>query len=331
MVIPPFYAYFMTIPFFIFGLNLLVFHIQSVILLTFSCYLLFKMIGKRAWYIILFFFLPLSVIFPSYNLFLWILFVVLIYLEEENKSDYLIGVVLGIFILTKQSVGFCMLLPSIYYLKNMCKIKRRLISFSIVILIFFSYLILTNSYMQFLDLCVFGLFDFASGNAGNKFIFYIFSIFILIGILYFIKKDFRDIKNYYVLAFYSIIIPLVDLYHIQIAFLSFLFIFYTKKINKFIENNKDKEIIFLDTNAYYYKIINDMPITYVDLINTGNWGFNGSEKMINTIKKKKDVIFLLDEYYLYHSQTDISILNYIIKYGKKIGSIGSYNIYVYNN
>ena len=105
--------------------------------------------------------------FPSYNIFLYYLLVLLLYLEKNSKSDYLIRFVLGVAVLTKQSVGACLLLPSLYYIKDFSKIKKRILGFIVPIFLFVVYLVITGSFYSFLDLCVFGLFDFATGN-GNK-------------------------------------------------------------------------------------------------------------------------------------------------------------------
>ena len=386
MVVTPFFPFLMSLPFHIFGLNILVYHIENALLLTLLSGLLFKLLKDKAWLIILFFFFPLSIIYPSYNLFLFLLFVLLILLEKENKSDYLIGFVLGILFLTKQSVGFCMILPSIYYIKNIDKIKKRIISFSLVMFLFIIYLFITNSYMQFLDLCVFGLFDFASSNGQTSDLFFILTVIVIVITLYFIKKDYKDINKYYALAFYSIAVPLFDLYHFQMAFLAFLFLLlynykytlkvkpalltvgviisisivnfyntyhgqeinypndlkyfnyrlidktpvnFSKDIIKFIKDNKDREVIILDYNAYYLKIVSDMPLGYLDLVNMGNWGYNGSEKLLDAVKKKKDAIFLVNRGDLINHQTDKKTLRYVIKNGKKIDSIYFYDVCVF--
>ena len=387
IILTPLYPFIMSSLFFVFGSNLLVFHIEHALILTILSYFLFKMFNNKAWLIIMLLFLPLPVSFPSYNVFLFFLLVIVIYLEENKANDYLIGFLLGLIILTKQSVGVCLLLPSLYYFKDFKKIKKRFIGFILPVLVFLIYLICTNSFIQFLDLCLFGLFDFASDN-GKVFNFYWVLFICLIGItLYFIKKDKNNIRNYYVLGFYSILIPLFDTYHFQIMFLAFLLlvldkiknntivnfkllaigiiigvscvtfvkkydgnIMYpnninhfeyrmidsyglniTNEVNNYIRKNNDKEFVFICSNGYYFKIINDMKITYLDLINSGNWGYNGSDKLYNELKKKKDAIFFVDESELSPiKQTDKRAIKYVLKNGDKIDSVGGYDIYVIN-
>ena len=204
---------------------------------------------------------------------------------------------------------------------------------------------------------------------------------------YFIYNDKKNIVNYYVLFFYSIMIPLFDTYHFAVAFLAFLLMIllkirknimkpelfgisiiifaviltcsfrlrgrivypnnirhfeyrfidyeslvFTNKVNEFINKNKDREFVFLNSNGYYFRIINDMKISYIDLINTGNFGYDGSNKLLREIKKKKNAIFLVDRSELsLVKQTDKQALNYVLDNGKRIGKIDFYEIYVLNS
>ena len=385
MVITPFYPFLMSLGFHLFGSNMLVFHIEGALISTLFCFLLFSLLGKRAWFIITALFVPVNVSFPSYNIFLYYLMVFLIYLEKNEKSDYLIGFVLGIVVLTKQSVGLCLLLPSLYYIKKFDKIKKRFIGFIIPISIFIIYLVLTGSMYAFLDLCVLGLFDFANGNGKITIYFFLFIIMLLIT-FYFIYKDRRNLTNYYVLSFYSIMVPLFDIYHFVVAFLAFMLmllfkvkkdiikpnlfgiaiiifavicmagfrfdqkiiypnnikhfeyrfidydaLMFTRKVNEYIKENKDREFVFVGSDGYYFRIINDMRISYIDLINMGNFGYDGSNKLLREIKKREDAIFLVDKAELSPiRQTDNRALNYVINNGKKIGNIDFYDIYVLN-
>lgn len=385
MVITPFYPFIMSLGFHIFGSSMLVFHVEHAIILIGLCMLLFSLLDKRAWIVIAFILIPINVSFPSYNIFLYFLLVLIIYLEKEKKSDYLIGFLLGLCVLTKHSVGLCLLLPSLYYIKDLKKIGKRFIGFIIPLCIFVIYLVVTKSLMSFIDLCILGLFDFASEN-GKAFNIYFLLFIIMIGItIYFIIKDRKNVVNYYVLAFYSIMIPLFDAYHFAVALLAFLIILlskvkkdiikpsffgisiilfaalllmdsrfkgkiiypnnikhfeyrfidydsilFTNKVNDYIRKNSDREFVFLNSNGYYFRLVNDMKISYIDLINAGNFGYNGSDKLLKEIKKKKDAIFLVDKGELSPiKQSDKQALNYVIDNGKKIGNINIFDIYVF--
>lgn len=385
MVITPFYPFIMSLGFHIFGSSMLVFHVEHAIILIGLCMLLFSLLDKRAWIVIAFILIPINVSFPSYNIFLYFLLALIIYLEKEKKSDYLIGFLLGLCVLTKHSVGLCLLLPSLYYIKDLKKIGKRFIGFIIPLCIFVIYLVVTKSLMSFIDLCILGLFDFASEN-GKGFNIYFLLFIIMIGItIYFIIKDRKNVVNYYVLAFYSIMIPLFDAYHFAVSLLAFLIILlskvkkdiikpslfgisiilfvalllvdsrfkgkiiypnnikhfeyrfidydsilFTNKVNDYIRKNSDREFVFLNSNGYYFRLVNDMKISYIDLINAGNFGYNGSDKLLKEIKKKKDAIFLVDKGELSPiKQSDKQALNYVIDNGKKIGNINIFDIYVF--
>ena len=386
MVITPFYPFIMSLGFHIFGSSMLVFHIEHAIILICLCVLLFLLIDKKAWFIVALMLFPVNVSFPSYNIFLYFLLVLIIYLEKEKRSDYLIGFLLGLCVLTKHSVGLCLLLPSLYYIKDLKKVGRRFLGFIVPLFVFIIYLIITKSMIPFIDLCILGLFDFASEN-GKAFNIYFVLFIIMIGItIYFIVKDRKNLVNYYVLAFYSIMIPLFDIYHFMVAFLAFLIlilskvkkdiikpglfgisiilfsavllmdsrfkskiiypnnikhfeyrfidydsILFTNKVNDYIKKNSDREFVFLNSNGYYFRLINDMKISYIDLINAGNFGYNGSDKLLKEIKKRKNSIFLVDKSELSPiKQSDKQALNYVIDNGKKIGNIDFFDIYVFD-
>ena len=64
-------------------------------------------------------------------------------------------------------------------------------------------------------------------------------------------------------------------------------ILFTKEVNDYMKENKDKNFVFLCSNGYYFRIINDESASYLDLINTGNLGYNGSNKLLKMIKEKE--------------------------------------------
>ena len=391
MVLTPFYPMVISFFFMLFGSNLLVMHIVNSLLITFMLWLIEKILKLNICVFVLILCFPLSVAFPSYNLFLLFLFVLIICLEKNNKSDFVIGVILGIFILTKQSVGVCLALPSIYYLFfDSKKFLKRILGIFIPCIIFLLYLLFTGSLYYFFDLCLFGMFDFASGNRSDLTVVFCISLLLLILTFYLIIKNKNKFYFYYLLSFYSILIPLFDLYHLELYFFAFLLIYLLEvknKINfKFINFNlfmkglllgivflsidsrfktkvffpndiknfeyravdekyikytsninsrnskyekEGKNIIFLSADGYYFRLINDMRISYIDLINKGNWGYNGSKKLLNYIKKNSDAVFFVDESELgTNKQTDQNALKFIIKNGKEIEDLGKYKIYV---
>lgn len=229
MVLTPLYPFIMSIFFHIFGSNILVLHVVQCIIIVMTFYILNKLLGSKSYIFILLLCFPLSITYPSYNFFLLFLSLLIILCEKDNKNDYLIGFLLACIILTKHTVGTIMLLPSFYYLK--VDYKKILKRFSIVIIfmfLFLIYLILSNSLLNFIDICILGLIDF-SGNSKGINLFLILTILLLGIVCCLIKKDKKNILNYYALAFSSILIPIFDLYHFELFFIMFLVVFLLQK------------------------------------------------------------------------------------------------------
>ena len=393
IVLTPLFSFIMTLPLMIFGNNILVFNIFNIFIILGCFLLLHSLIDDNMWLCALIFFIPFPILYPSYNLFLLLLFLYLIYLEKNEKSDCLIGFIVGCLILTKQSVGVFLLLPCLlYYLKNKKKFISRLIGCIIPCSIFLIYLLITKSFMSFLDLCLFGLFDFAGNNSvTSKFYLFVFILICLVTIIFIVKEP-KNIYNYYALMFYSISMPLFDAYHVGFQILVFvllcfinfnflkrlpiysfaiflvvyacLFVSYsygnissfkkmypnninhfeyrylgskqvdfTNEVSNYIKKNKDYKYMFLDSNGYYFRIINDESASYLDLINMGNWGYKGSDKLINSIKKlPKNTRFFIDGVELVgQRQIDRRAIKYVIKHGKKVDKVGLYDIYILEN
>ena len=388
MVLTPFYPFFMSLFFHVFGSSILTFHVVNAVILTFCFFLLDQMYQEKSYLFFLFFFFPVNYAFPNYNLFLFVLLVIIIYMEENFVSKYswahyAIGFMLGLCLLTKQTVGFCLLLPSLYYIKQKKVLLQRFLGFLVSVGIFVIYLLLTGSFYSFINLCVLGLFEF-SGNHKLKPILGTLAILMIFATIYFIKKDPKDLINYYALCFYTLIIPIVDVYHFFIAFLAFLLVIckkikkqyihyapfsiisvlvlavlnaynnhfsfsnypndinhfeyryinpynyrFTKDVLHYLEKNKDKKIMFINSDGYYFKLITDMDISYVDLINQGNLGYHGGEYLLDVVKESKDVLFLVNpnEYGGYR-QTDQNVIKYVLTKGKKIKDLGLYDVYV---
>ena len=232
MVVTPIYPFIISIFLFIFGKNILIFHIIQALIITIMSSFLFKLIGNKSWLLLLIMFFPIPIFFPGYNILLFFFLILLIYLEKEKYSDLIIGIVIGLSFLTKQSVGILFIIPSIiYYFKDIKKIGFRLLGFIIPNIIFLIYLLITNSFYKFIDLCFLGLFDFADSN-GNIFSIYFFlMIIITIITIYYLYKNKKDINLLYILMFYSVAVPMFDIKHFMEAFMGFVFIFlYYEKV-----------------------------------------------------------------------------------------------------
>lgn len=395
MIVTPVGAFLYAIPFLIFGSHMIVFNLFQALLLCVLFYFLFKLYDKKAWilFIVLLSFFPKP--FPcimshGYNFLLLLELVILLYLEKNNKNDYLIGFIIGIAFLTKQTVGLALSLPSFYYLfkyKDYRKVFKRAGTFLSINIVFVIYLLITNSFSQFIDLCFLGLFDFTKQNGTIFDVNFIIFLIEIICILVFIIKDKKNINNYYILAFSTIAIPLFDFWHVVLFTYAFLFLIVEKlrmrefkniefccilltyalpitlfiliydfnlpelsnfkgielsiissdvkrefaDISNYIDNNENKNIIILSNNTYFLKIINDLDITYYDLLNYGNHGYDGNNKIINRIKSEKNPTFIVNvDAYKEKSrrqQFNREIVKYVLDNYEQVEALDNYVIY----
>lgn len=235
MVITPFAPFLYSIGL-IFCKNILVYYFEQAFLLTFMFYLLERLMGKKSILFLLLLIIPypiamVSTIFPGYNFLLIFLFILFIYCFKKQTNDYLLGIILGLVFCTKQTIGIVLFLPTFYYLlKNRKKFFKICIGYLLPIIIMLLYLLASGSFSDFINLCFLGLFDFSNNNSQID-IFY-FIIF-LIGIVYLLFRIYKDPKNvllYYGLLFSSVILPIVDYYHVSL-FLIIVCYFFVESIS----------------------------------------------------------------------------------------------------
>lgn len=387
MVVTPFFPLLFSLPFHLFGSNLLVVNVCQSLLIVLTYVLLEKLIGDKANILLLLMFFNYDMMYASYNYFIFFLFLSLLYLEKNKSNDYVIGIVIGLAVLTKQSVGGLLAIVSLYYVfkeKDFKKLVKRVIGAMLPVGLFLIYLAVTGAFADFVNLCILGLFDFGTNNyVGVRAL--VLGYILLIGVvIYFIVKRRNSIDKYYVLAFSTIAVPMFDYFHIKFFVLALLILVLEKinikKINlnlllygsmigivfinlivsvdgdmvypnsikhfeyryisskhiketqlvsEKLKDYSDKELLLLFEQSYYYKISNDFPINHFDLINTGNWGYKGSEKLLKELKKKKDAVFVINRLsYEGTRQTDKTALNYVLKNCKKIDEIYGFEFYI---
>ena len=324
-----------------------------------------------------------SFLFPGYNFLLYLLLFLIIYLEEYN-NDYLIGFLIGLAIITKHTIGVFFIIPSIiFYYKDLKRIFKRISTMVIPIFIFLIYLIITKSLNNFINLCILGLFDFASNNKHINYLLLVIGLICLLYIVYVIIIDRKNITNYYLLLSVLFIIPLVDQYHISYLIISTLFIFinrlnierYYKSfividiviiclwsliafnysdfrfvsydnypfryfssdwksnydgIDKFIKKNDNTILFLLGTENYFYKITNNKKITYFDLPNYGNYGYDGYNTMKERIDSLNNTYFIINRSAFvnkdFNRQYYKELVSHITKF-KYIKNINNYEVY----
>lgn len=391
MILPPFYSMFMSLGLFL-SRNILVFYIENSLLITVMFYFLFKMYKEKAWLFLLFLVFPIpAVVYPTYNLLLIFLLVVIFYLEKNDGNDFLVGLLFGIMVFTKQTVGVVVLLVGlIYYLKTEPKkVVKRLIGFLLPCILFLIYFIVMGSLYEFFNHCLFGLFDFTGSNAKVDSIFFIFSLVMLVVVVVMLFRDHKNIYNWYIFAFYVIVIPLFDINHIAYFVFALLLVLLNTEFNfnkriikyylfftcfyvgaffsvsmldgfvypnhydnfnfralynandennvrdemiKFINNNKDNQrIVFFASDAYFYKITCGMDIDHFDLLNKGNHGYRGKEKVKRMIDElEHGTIMIIDS--IGNSTKNApqfmeDVADYAVQQGEKIDNISGYVIY----
>lgn len=351
MVSTPFTAFFFSI-FLLISNNYIFYLMGWSLVLTITFYFLFQLLGNRAWLILFLLLFPfLHTIIPTYNLFCFCLFVLLLYMEKFKKNDFMIGIVIGLSILTKHTVGFFFLLPSFIYLKHdIKKFGKRLFGCLLPCVLFLFYLLCTGSFYQFFDLCVLGLFDF-SGNLRSLTIYFYLSLLLFVFVLYFAKKKDKSILSYYVLGTVAFTIPLFDSYHFSLFLVScaIFFLLHCKDyyklsyvsiplccvlcfLNFFLhDGTSSKTLEFLPnlrlyrTNSFYYQELaeinrifqkyhkqgdspiilstmssfvytgNDLDLNYFLVFLKGNYGYNGSKKLIAEMNKEKDRVYIIQK------------------------------------
>lgn len=284
MIITPLFpllgALFLTI----FGKTLLVFHMFNALVCTAIFYFMKKFIPKNYYvaYPIL-----LCFSFPNYNVFCILLLYILMYLENKKSNDYLIGIFLGLTFITKQNIGIYLCIPTLFT-KDIKKMIKRAIGFTIPILLLLVYLLINNNLYEFIDYAFLGVSSFAQKNTmistTNIIVISITSLYL---IYQYIKT--KDITIIYLLSFQLLVFPLVETYHFMIAlipiigyivnkikiyvkrifiyigFAAFLVIIFTGNIVKI---NKGEYTLPNTTTVYKYRRLNKYEdIAIKDVIN----------------------------------------------------------------
>ena len=227
----------------IFGNYLFSLCILNGLIVTLSIYFLYRIIGYRS--LLLF---PLFVMYTifGYNTFcLFFLILILYFVYMDKEKDFIIGLIIGICFITKQTIGICLLVPYLFYSKNRLK---SLFSFMIPFLILSIYLVYNNCFYQFMDYCFFGLLDFGNKNSNVGILFFVSCMVVLSLFIILIKGKFKDRGLFYILAFQIMAFPLGDFYHFMMAFLPVLFYIIYRVKYKYI-------IIFIGILSYNIFII----------------------------------------------------------------------------
>ena len=279
--------------------NFITFTIVNSIITTMTFYFAEKIIGKH---IFTYFFLCLlpffDVICPSYNLLAKLLLMIIIYFEKEKKSDFSIGILLGLLILSKHSVGGCILLVSLLYRKELKGIINRIKGVFIPCIIFLIYLLITKSLYEFIDLTVLGLFDFGKKNTlVSAFTITIFIVCLIVGIVCLIKgnKEHRYI-TYYAIGSLSFMIPIFDLNHASCTILFFYLLLFIREypINYKYINIGLFMLLVLFGYKYYDIVYDDIYIHNFNHLPIYISGSNDYEEVLDYYENKYPNSYMID-------------------------------------
>ena len=95
------------------------------------------------------------------------------------------------------------------------------------------------------------------------------------------------------------------------------------QINNFFDKYKTKKNIILSYSSLPYKIYNDLDIDYFDILYYGNYGYDGTNKMIKKIKKIHKCYFIVSMDDFNSKLIDSQFNKDIVKYVKKLKRIKS--------
>lgn len=304
MVVSPLYNLLFAIPLKIFGNYLLVYKLSHAFLYSFIFTLAYQRLGKKS------FLLPISVAIQSspcwYNTFIAVLTLfILIILDSNSKyKNLIIGLTIGIIVMTKHNVGLPLLL--VYFITSKEKTKS-LLYFFIPVLISFIYLYINKAVYNYIDICFLGI-----GNFMNNLMSYKVVLLLTIALLiYLVKKylDTKDNKLLYILAFSTIIFPLFEPVHFSFIIVPLSYYILLKEKNEIVYKSLYIFIIF----AVIANLIS------IDYLNT------------KIIKKNNSFKYL---------RIEKNTINYMEKYTNYINNIegnvylftgSAYLIRIYNN
>lgn len=215
----PLYAMYQSLFLHIFD-DFIMVNFSHALVIAVAVVLLYKLFGKKSLLLLLVVTcFQYKNIVPTYNSFSIFFIILLMYMEKEHSDkDLLIGILIALSVMAKQTVGCFMIIPSIiFYRKDLKKLFKRFLGFLIPCFIFLIYLLVNGALYQFFDLCLFGLFDFMNNNGVGgghiNILWVILSITLFIIGLIIIFKNKNDINNYYLISGILFAFPLFDVTH----------------------------------------------------------------------------------------------------------------------
>ena len=276
MITTPLLPFIISLIFKLLGAKLIIQRLASFVLYNFTLLIAYKIVKNSAskkigmLFIISLMNVYLPYIHIDYNFLLLLILLIMLYIEiktcketllyNNTKIDIIIGVLAGLIILTKQTIGIIALIAVSLYkvieVKSINNFKKfviqlgiRFVSGLVTVFPFIAYLFLTNTANDFYDQCILGIRTF--NNSFNSLFWFLglvtYLIIIIVSIVNKIKKEQINEQKSYIYLVYSIIsfficIPIADRVHIILALTIpaiaiFNLIFSNKKVNNVNEKN----------------------------------------------------------------------------------------------
>ena len=242
--------------------------------------------------------------------------VILLYLEKfHNKKDLLVGVFIGLAILSKHTIGVFFVIPSVvFYFKDFKRLFRRGLGALIPGSIFIIYLLCTGSFIDFINLCFGGLLDFGKSN-GNLFNiwFYLTIGFWIVMIINLIRNR-KDITNWYLVFSIMFAVPIFDAVHFWMFFGGFVLMMISYLNTKYDNYLCNLSIILIITLCIMnYRMGSMYKPRMMKEIDRFNYTLNDSysydvDLKLEVFLKKYDNPLILSYYKMFHD----------ISHGKKL-------------
>ena len=278
--------------------NHLMFIFEQSLLVTIFIYFVRKNLGVKKTLLLfssyLFF---IRIFLMTYN-FLTLLFIIIIYYLEKKypSKDYLIGIVIGLSILSRHVIGCMLVIPMlIICFRDKKKLFRRLVGIFIPCFIFLIYLLINKSLYSFINLCLLGLFDFGSNNTRSTGIYFYLAILIVLFLLFYIFKN-KDKKYlYYLPCVFFFAYPIFDLHHF--SYLLFILLFCLLDNMNFSFGKFEKPIIITLSlfNVLLFLVILSVNFN-ANIIRCDNQGFSLFYTKDAVCKSLKDKAKSFDKY-----------------------------------
>ena len=306
MVITPLFPTIFGLLMKLFGNNTIIFFLFNTLVPLTIYYIVYKYYRKVFIETII---LITFISIPNYNLLCMMFLFLLFVLEDKNKNDYLIGIILGLVFLTKSPMGI-LTLASLYYIKDIKKIIKRFIGFMIPNIIYIIYFYINNTLLDYINYAFGSLFDFATKNVRSGVGILIFVVSIIL-IIYLYKKK-KDIKLIYILLFQIMSYPIFNGVHLLYSAIPLMFYILLNIDNKiYIKYKKYLAIVLIcpimstilqnvfinmeyGTNALKYKrveskYLNDSKILKEHINNFNNTYFIMYEAYYNKLLLNLDI------------------------------------------